>query len=1060
MKKTAIYKASAGSGKTYTLAREYIRLLLSQTNADAYKHILAVTFTKKATAEMKDRILQELSTLATRPADSDYIREEPSLKSELCLTEGEIKKRANAALSTMLRNYTSFQVQTIDGFFQQVLRQFAHELSLPQLYNLSMDADLIIEEGVDQMLYDIRTQAEKSKELFGWMRELVENNISEGKGWDPRAQIVDLASGLMTEEYQQKVDKNASGYSDENLKNYIERLKSICSKYEQDVLDAQAKGLQIIAANGLSIGDFKSNTMNPFLLPISKLHEKEPDFVCKKTMANIFSSNDEYPCKKKDPNQAAIQAAMDGGLRSIGRTLIDLMGTQEPLVCPKRKRDYNTARAILKNIRILAILMHLERIIMEANREQNRLPIGQVNGLINRVIDNADAPFIYEKIGTRLQHYMLDEFQDTSVLQWRNFKPLIHDNISQGNSNLIVGDVKQSIYRWRNSSWQLLQSLPEDSDLREGIEEKPMTHNFRSAAAIVESNNEVLRVYANALHESLGSNSPIEAAYSSLEQEVGKKSMHGYYQIRFAAKNSAAPDETLQQIKETIEDVRSRGVAMNEIAILLRTKDDIARIAEYLTGEGIAIQTGEGLRIASHPAISMLTSAMQWILTPNDPLISAQMAYHYYQEAMHMSEMQALQHMFTNPQPIQEEVMQEIRAAAAYNLYELVQRLIDLLELHTWKDATSYLLAFQDMVYTYAGKSSGDLAGFMDYWELKRSKACIPASAQKEAVQIMTIHTSKGLEFDVVIVPKLNWDIDFQTNSSHITRIWQQPTGDCQADIYVPVDLTSKLQNTIFEDVYEQERANLTIDNLNLLYVALTRPKHELYVFAQAYDVDANGQFIKGKSFNTGKNLHHVMEEAGLLEDNQYIRGKKELFKQEEETSTNLQAPLYVSTHNTSGLHLRSRSMGDEFELSQQEIGNLMHEWLAHVRTADDRDQALHEMKEEGQINESLFSLMQSEWHSFWTLIEKEGHTDWFAADTEVVNEWTIMTKDGDVKRPDRVVLRDKHAIVIDYKFGKRNDTEHLYVKQVTEYKQLLEEMGYTTEGYIVYVEKQKIKQV
>lgn len=960
-----IYKASAGSGKTFTLAREYIRLLLSADERDARAHsrILAVTFTKKATAEMKDRILSELYTLATDPTQSGYYE---TFMQQLRLPAATLQARAKERLRQLLLDYTHFSVSTIDGFFQQIVRSFARELGLPATYNITLDSKEVIERAVDDLVF----AAQKSQDEVGrWITDFAMQNIAEGKRWNPRQAVQDISAQLLTEQLQVELAAIRPLLTNkELLRTYRQELRQCIDRFEE--------------------ADWKRKR---------KLTEE-----------------------------------------------------QETI-----KRDRFTAEVILDHLNAMGLMSDVAAQIQLTNQAENRLPISDINLLLNRVIDHSDTPFIYEKIGSRLHHYMIDEFQDTSTLQWENFRPLVSEANDNGRDNLIVGDTKQSIYRWRNSDWHLLEGV--EHEIQPAVL-PPMDTNYRSSHVIVDANNDIFRRYADyvdgelsALNPALGAS--VRHAYSTLYQNAKRQKLSGRMEIRFTeAETSAEADEqALQSMLAVIEDTHARGVEYGDIAVLIRNSREAQSVTQMLVASGYNVQSADGMLIAAHPAIELLTALLRLSRTPQDDIVRAHvrlvMAQHLYdpQQAIEIA---------TGDQPVfTEEQLSLIRRAMTLPLYEQIQTLIDGLQLSEWQDATSYVTSFLDVVYQYTENNIADTGSFLDYWDRRANQLSIPSSPTRDAIQIMTIHKSKGLEFDVVLMPYLSWPIAAGMMDSR-KFLWVKPKSKPFNTLpLVPVGCTKALAKTEFADEYHRELRDLYMDNLNLAYVAFTRPKRELYAWAQMPKTKADGSY----SLKNVGNLLYTLLHNCLNEENVFVRGEKSsLLPTEETTPDNIavHSAVYHSAEIGNRLRLRTHAREDA-ELSLQDFGTLMHDLLSEIETREDAEAAIAHYIYSGRARVEDEPRMREELEKFWTLIADH---DWFSGAYRVLREQDILSPGGEVYRPDRVMIRDGHAIVIDYKFGERRSKSH--IEQVRNYMALLGQMGYSTSGYLVYVTLHTIEQV
>ncbi len=918
----SIYKASAGSGKTYTLTHQYIDMLLKDRTDQAHRHILAVTFTKKATAEMKQRIL---SLLSQAPVDS------PEHK----------------ALIAILQDYTHFAVSTIDGFFQLVVRQFARELGLPAQFNLTLDTDAVVEQAVDDLIFQGYTD---------WMRDYVEDNIRAGKNWNPKDDIKTFAKELMNEQVRTLLPLIQSQLDDVTfMRAYKAELQQI----------ADAENLK-----------------------------------------------------------------------------------------PKKEQDL-TAAVILKHLNELGTLSAIAKQIEITNREQNRLPISDINHLLARVIGSVESAFVYEKLGPRFHHFMIDEFQDTSQLQWANFRPLVEESNANSYANMIVGDVKQSIYRWRNSDWKLLDHTVEQQIAQHTL--PPMTKNFRSSATIVNANNEIFKGYvgwaANKLTEDLKSLDGTSRAgrlmscYSTLRQEP-VSTEPGYIHMQFfkVEKAPEAKEEAMKALPAILDDLIARHVPAKEIAILVRNGNEAQRIAHELIEKGYPIQTAEGLLLSSHPAIEIIVCLLSLTLTPDDQVLQARLKI-------------ALQKAFSpqdGPSGEADLSAQRSFSEMVLPLYDLVQYIIDQYSLADIPGAIPYLTAFQDLVYTFVATSPAHVAAFLDYWHRCETKATIPASST-EAISVMTIHKAKGLEWQAVILPFCSWP--YAKSRMDSDKLLWIDTRTLPSDSIIPVSperpplpllpipFTKDLLKTSFREAYADELLNLYLDNLNLAYVAFTRAKNELYVFGQ--DIHSCS---RKPSYPT---VDHLLSD--LYPDGLEIgtRAEYQDSQLDQETTEKLSA-VYHSVPLGQRLTLRTRVLRDEAtSLDIRDLGIVMHDWLAKIIVPSDAERELDKLIALGQVRALDIPELNRLKDDVFALA-KPYH--WFDPHDEVLCEQDILLKSGHTERPDRVMIDGKKATIIDYKFG--SEHKQSYQEQVRDYVSYFNQMGYTTTGYLVYVNLHKVEQV
>ena len=1028
----SIYKASAGSGKTFALTREYIRMLLSdKTLRDTrlpHSRILAVTFTKKSTAEMKERILKELYILAQQPEKSDYIEEflqDPNIG----LNQKEIQARAQLLMLGILQDYNRFSVSTIDGFFQQIIRTFALELGLSTNYDLSLDQQEIINQAVDDIFRRIREVKPEDADLTSWLIEYAQNNMEQNKRWNPIDNIKTFSSELSKEALIQQMDEVREVFEDKNkMRLYLEQLSEI---KKQAIISVQTLKDKINQA----LTTWNESDINT---RCTGLFNKEPEEILvsgfNTTLLNVLNGEGTL-YKKTGKSKSEQQLLQDKSqeLMPLIRDLYDM--TTGQVAC-----QYFTADAILAKLHSLGILQDVAAQIETTNRQLGRLPISEINRLLFQIIDGQESPFIYERIGQYYHHYMIDEFQDTSKLQWQNFKPLILDTEAAGHDNLIVGDVKQSIYRFRNSDWHLLNQVDNDKDFIAKQPGKGMGKNWRTAKIVVDSNELLMQKYCkwvvdkckleypDSYHEPI---EDIAHIYSFDEMhQKAQKTYDGCFHMQFFEEKNYK-ESALNTLFEQLQSLQNEQIDLSRVTILTRYTRDVETIAQFLIQKGYEVQSAGGLRIGAHISIQTLIALLKLSIGEDD----------------------TAQALLQNALPNFETFDAIRQQAQLLPLYDHVQLLIDKLELAQWEGATPYLTAFQDKIYQFTQTKVADTTLFLNYWEMKGKTATIPAPKTNSAINIMTIHASKGLEFDIVMIPFFDWNL---VDSHPNDIIWCKPqTAPFNTIPLLPIHPSPKLLRSLFAEDYILETLASYTDNLNITYVAITRARYRLYIYGPKYTTGSNK---KVKTSNVGQLVSYLYKDD-LNETNSYISSTITSSIPPREESTEHTIPSqYVSIPIEQRLTLRSRAEDDfdaEAPLTIVDLGTLMHLWLADMRTWKDKDKTLQRLIDAGQVTHKQAIEMRKQMIGLQELISHYNHNDWFSDEYQILTEQDIITTSKNTYRPDRVMIKNKHAIIIDYKFGQKERKSHL--EQVRNYMLLLQQMGYTVEGHIVYNALQKI---
>ena len=1061
MSKLNIYKASAGSGKTFALTLEYFKIIFSFPQE--YKNILAVTFTNKATEEMKNRIIGELHLLAEGEKSSYG----PLLCQRFGYTEEQLKNRATVLRTLLLHDYGRIAVTTIDRFFQKIIKSFTRELGIFPGYNVELDTDFILAKATDKMM----VQLKKDRDLRLWISELMETNVDEGKSWSIKAKIADLGEELFKENYMLFDKKVLDKFNDKSfLKTYQNFLQNVVRTYEEELEEISREAIEIIEQNQLELKDFR-NGKTGCVSHFYKIREKKYDELTQTVRDSI--DNLEYWYTK------TCKADVKEKIETVFSKLNPLLGRCVQLY-DDRCKYYLSARHLLANLYQLGILNDLYRKVREYCEEKNLMLLSDTTYILNTLIEGNDTPFLFEKVGNYYKHLMIDEFQDTSSMQWRNFRPLVINCLSEGHKALIVGDVKQSIYRWRNGDWSLLAGGVEKEFRQLGTKNVVLQNNWRSAREIVDFNNLFFREASTELKriydETAGAANPwseaIEAAYDQAEQKV-QTHRKGYVDFFFgpSRKEENCEEAIMNSVVGILLDILKRGGQPKDIVILVRSGKEGAFVAQHLIEynktalQPINFISNDSLYIWTSPYVKFLVSVLRYIIEPFDFINKANLLFFY--------------HSFVNPHP--EEQLDRIFKAVeeenlfqflhtdfdihsgkwmSYSLYETVETIIDKFSLKGKKEEIPYLIAFQDIVFDYEANNSNNIHFFLEWWEKEQSKKVLTTSEEANAVRILTIHKSKGLEFEYVILPFCSWELD---STRPMRRIWctNHEKGFDVLD-YAPLNYSAKLAGTIFEKNYFDEHLKAYVDNLNLLYVALTRAKKELYVRPYMPKINKDGSVSLTE---IGAFIYRVMEKLKKNENLSFFQegsmnikyGEKEKGREKgaESRPLNLENyPVYDPEERICVKYKYADYTSPECpQLLPIDEGKLLHEIFKSIKYSKDIEKAVREAYLAGLILKKEREAFCQKIRSY---IDKPEVKEWFDPKYEVVNERNILFHLGSRLRPDRVLVNGNNVFVIDYKFGIKE--EKSYIRQIRYYCSALKEMGYQkVKGYIWYVNLNKI---
>lgn len=928
-----IFKASAGSGKTHTLSKTYLDLLLKADSKTAYRNILAVTFTNKATEEMKERILRDLAE------------------------EGKTNPRAREILINLLHDYGSFSVSTIDKFFQQALRAFSRELGSSGNYQIELDKASLTKEAMDRVLDDL---TEKDKDLLGWFTKQLETALDNGESFHLESSLYEMA-----EEFGDVNEKFT--YDKKKLTELKEKCKEIVDTFHKDVYE-----------NALCIDTATWG----------------------KTAAKGLAQYAGAQTKYKDSVKAANATTLAKLAETAGcEAMYALMNPQG-----RRWKEYRTARMVEKVIFTLGLAEEFYSKLAIIEEEKGVISLDESTSLLRDIIDGSDAPFIYEKLGVRFNHFLLDEFQDTSVVQWENFKPLLANSVSEGYSNIIVGDVKQSIYRWRNSDWNLLDKEIEEN-FKGKVEVITLKENWRSTQSIVDFNNEFFTFAA----DNLG----LSKIYADVKQKVKvEDSQEGCVTVDFC-------EDELEMIDGYIEQAVAAGAKMSDMAILLRTNGEGKKVAEYLLSKGYSVISDDSLDLKSSLIIRKIVSYLHSLCNNSDSLNT------YLSESL------------------------EIDSEREYHsLLDLVDGVIkDLSETHPdeIKGQTLFIQSFMDDILEWTSIHGNDLRQYLKHWE--ESKIAISSPNDPNAIRITTVHKSKGLAFPIVIFPFAEKVGLFKEDTLWCHLDSDAEMGESFNSIF-PVVLGKSSGDSFFSESLKNEMEMQRIDNLNIFYVCLTRARKEMHIIAK----NPPKSLIDGKSSpnDLSQLLYLYCEQNGYTFGSPYRWN--EASKKEDSEIEEFDAEYETYGMNPEACSRRFVASSDAWDyFSEEGIGQSkrlrgieQHALLSRIRTSDDAPEVLRSI--EPQTRELLLERISA-------------HSEWFSPELKTLNEVAIIDSFGNTNRPDRVLVDEEGRVtVIDFKFGEEDEK---YSGQVRRYMRLFREMGYgEVSGYIWYVPIDKIIQV
>lgn len=1115
-----VYKASAGSGKTFTLTYEYIKLLLgskdekglyrlNKTGKDCHRSILAITFTNKATAEMKRRIVQELAVLAEIETVYDG-NESPYLDrliDEFGCSHEELKQTAEKALQELLFDFNFFNISTIDSFFQNVLRVFAREAELTGNYEVELDDEYAVEMGTNEMLASIN-QADASGEnaesnqlkLIYWLKKYMLNVIEEGGGFnmfnrssDFYESIVSFVKKMCDEEFKlNSVLMLKYIESESKIIAFEEQLAMRIKDIKKDIIEKSLKVVNMLDSIGLTPQECLNSNVRGALLAWAS--GKQPDKLGQSIVKAVTNQD-------KRTNLYMKAYSGDGVIpQAIEEAYIDAL---EAMVEGIPRIDlYKLTR---NNIYILGLLGNIAKKIDEYRKDNNLILLSDTNDILQRIISEEELPFIYERVGVNLKHFLIDEFQDTSRMQWQNLSPLVSESLSHDNDNLIIGDEKQCIYRFRNSDPSLLREQVGQQFSR-SYQEKGNNisgnTNWRSSSDVVKFNN--------ILFTAIAENSGLEQLYHNATQQVApKRQTHRGY-VKFTAlsgEKNEFENSSLELMAQEIKRQLQSGYKSSDIAILVRKGSEGRRAIDFLLDYAKShpdfptfnILSNEALVVGNSNAVKLIVSILRFIDTPDK---SSKKLHSTKREISRMvnryeffinngnSPSEALTASLKSTISI-ENFAEEVMNMECVSLPSIVERIIArYVHKNALSDENIYITAFQDVVVDYCAQGAGDIHSFLKWWDATGNKACLTFPDSMDAIKVMTIHKSKGLEFRCVHIPFASWQM---VEGKDIK--WYDTTGiydDFDKEIvppFIPIKSSKKnLDGTAFSEQYKQNRRAEIIDQLNATYVAFTRAVDELIVnYNIKEEKDSNK---KSSSDELPNNIGYYIDNAIKTATKEYCCAKVKSFGSDIAIDVNdIYVPLNncfesgvltigTPTINDGGDDTKNSDTEEKKEAipyytaDRNDMWNLsVVEDLQDLEKPRDRGIILHDILGKVRKEEDLSVVVAR--YAYKNNISEEDANEiksflseslddvrvkrWFNGYEKVVNERAIVVSSKERYRPDRVVWTSDGTVeVIDYKFGEPH--HDLYAAQVRNYMKLLVEMGNkNVKGFIWYLKSGEI---
>ncbi len=1036
-----IYQSSAGSGKTYKLSKEYLKLAFKYPGA--FKKILAITFTNKATEEMKNRILKFLVDLSDeRNEDLKKQLMEEGLK-------GDIREQAKVTLNAILHNYSDFSVSTIDSFFNRVLRSFSKELKLQIGYKVELDQKKVLREIADLLFRDLRKDAELRK----YLEDFIMTKISEDKGWNIERDIMKLAEEIFRERYWEKKLLIAESGSNDDISDnrkkinlLFEDINGIIRSFEEHLRQIGDEAEEIMKKYRLEVDDFtnKKTGVGGFLL--YKIRDKK-DYELKTLVLRAYENAESWYTKESKKKEI-IGRALDDGLYGLLKKAVDYI--REDSV------RYYSAKTLKNTLFTLGIFEDLISKLNEYRRKNRILLQSDVNNILRGLISTENSPFIYEKIGSNFKNLLIDEFQDTSTFQWNNLLPLIINALSEKNKALIVGDVKQSVYRWRSGNMNLLlsQVYSDLSGFGELMKTEYLKINRRSRKVIVDFNNVFFEKAIDEISAGIDDEKYITLLRKAYSEEnllqISEKD-GGYISVNFFETDDelTSQEKSERMVFEIIKSVVQDGYSLSDILVLVRRNSEMRKISNLLANAGYNIVSAESLLVSSSPKVRIIIDLIKYICDNRAVIPQVDALYNYnefilpgnsdltktFEEYSGEFIERLPKELFKENEPPKiKSVLNDL------NVYEVCENLIQIFGFDNSPDP--YLIKFLDVVLEYSTENSSDLNSFLDWWEEKKGEYTIDSIGGTDAVSIMTIHKAKGLQSKIVIIPYANWQVNIDGKKDLIWVSTDEPPFN-KSSAYL-VKATSILKDTLFKNDYDYEFAQTRLDNLNLMYVAFTRAEDRLYVMVPEK---------KGMK-NVGELIKNTIGEFNNDDGTFYESGVKDKLSGNEcgenlgtEMLKNFLSATWYKKTIIKPKHEKIREFVDKDFALKTNWGIIIHKILSYIRVTEDIDKAVNKVCLEGIISEKQKPKIKER---LMDMFKNPDIRDWFSNDWKIKSENEILLKDGSVLRPDRVIIKGKKAVVVDYKTGMENES---HKKQILQYGETLKLMGYEElRMYLLYI--------
>lgn len=1033
-----IYNASAGSGKTFTLVKVYLKILFTSNHQNAFKNILALTFTNKAVAEMKERVVEMLISFSDSHILIDPIPMFRILSEELNMDYATLHDKSKVILNTIAHNYAAFDISTIDKFNHRLIRTFAHDLKLPLNFEVELDTKTILSKAVDQLIDKAGTEKELTKILVDFAIEKADDD----KSWDVAYDFNQIAQLLINENdipyFEALKEKSIDDFKE--LKTHLIQQINLL---ETEIIQKGQATLDLIEQNHLEFNDFSSGYLPKHFLKLAE-GNFDVNFNQLKWQTDLLEGNPLYP-KRVDAHKMGTIDMLQPAIASFFE-----QGKQEII-------HFRFLKNILKNITPLSVLNAIYKSLQDIKADEDLVLISEFNSLISTEIKSQPAPFIYERIGEKYRHFFIDEFQDTSAKQWENLIPLIDNAISSENlkgetgSAMLVGDAKQAIYRWRGGKAEqfidLYTKRTQPFHSLQYVDDLPT--NYRSLETIINFNNNFFKHISTFAFTEPSHREIYEAShqYPHLKGE-------GFIEISFLEFETEDKDAAYgQKVLEAIQKAQENNFELRDICIIARKSKEGIALAEYLSVEGVPIISSESLLLKNSPEVQFLTSIIALASQPYNEMLKIEVLGYLADQHIQLEQthqfFQSLVHL---------DAFEMFKALNQYDLffdfnqflqlpfYEAVESVVRQFNLN--KTSNAYVQFFLDEVLDYSQKYNAGFSNFTSHWDIKKEKLSITSPQGNNAVQIMTIHKSKGLEFPVVIFPYANQDIYFDMSP----KLWFPVNPEAFngfSNVFINVNKDLEDLGELGQTMYADYKAQLELDSMNMLYVVLTRAVEQLYIISEYRE----GKGSKGDIKMYSELFISYLKSEGLWNDSEktYTFGQPNRILRSKKIEKSIVQDRFISVAKENHDLRIVTNAGYLWDTEQEaaiEKGNLVHLILSKIKSDKDIENVFDDFERKGDLNPQQSSELKPIINH---IVHHEQLKAFFLPEHAVYNERDILTSGGLILRPDRIVVNNKHeAVIMDYKTGAERPTHQ---NQLREYQIILEEMGFNVvKKILVYI--------